>query len=115
MKNFLIILCTILSGNCFAVIIDGEALLISAKTQGTTVYFSCIVTPPVTPAQQATCLALYTTYAATLTALTLPLPMVMSLDPDPYLWSPYDICRYEAGHIVFGDAVIIPYCPTLPI
>ena len=96
--------------NAFAI---NEAMLIAATTQGTAVYATCIATPPVSADQVATCTALYGKYIATLTVLNAPLPLVLSLDPDPYVLSPYDICKYETGHIVFGTQLAIPYCPSL--
>lgn len=98
--------------NAFAGGID-EVELALAATEGTIVYYTCIATPPVSVDQQAVCLALYTKYVATITAINAPYPLVPSIDADPYAWSPYDICRYEVGHIVFGNQVTIPYCPTL--
>ena len=111
-KKLLFALIAIATTNVFAGPID-EAMYVAARTQGTVVYTTCIVTPPVTAAQQATCASLYKTYIVTLTALNIPYPLTMSLDPDPYLWSPYDICKYETGHIVFGDQLLIPYCPSI--
>lgn len=90
-----------------------EALLGATKSAGSKVYWACIVTPPVTEVQKGICAGLYGTYMASLTALNAPLPIVLSIDPDPYVWSPYDICRYETGHIVFGDQGIQPYCPSI--
>ncbi|MDQ5921821.1 MAG: hypothetical protein QG673_1880 [Pseudomonadota bacterium] len=90
-----------------------ETLLLAAKTQGSNVYYACIVTPPVTPQQQAYCSGLYVTYMVNITALNAPYPLVVSLDPDPYAWSPYDICKYEVGHMIFGDEFITPYCPSI--
>lgn len=92
--------------------ITNEALLALAKTQGTNVYHECILTPPVTPQQKAFCSALYAVYKIYITALNTPYPLVIAVEPDPYSWSPYDICRYEVGHMVFGDEGIEPYCPT---
>ena len=90
-----------------------EALILAASSAGNKVYFGCIVTPPVTSAQKAICAGLYTTYNTALRAVNATLPLVPSLDPDPYAWSPYDICRYETGHIVFGNQLSLPYCPTI--
>ena len=93
--------------------IADEALLATTKRAGVKVYWACIVAPPVTEAQKEICSGLYGTYIASLTALNTPLPLVLSIDSDPYEGNPYDICRYETGHIVFGDQDIQPYCPTI--
>ena len=90
-----------------------EMLLEIVKSQGSRVFFTCVVTPPETP--PSICSKLYARYLANLSALNAPNPLVLSIDPDPYSWSPFDICRYETEHIVFGDELIVPYCPTLII
>ena len=102
----------IASGLVYADPVD-EGLLTTAKATGAKVYFACIVTPPVNTAKKAICRGLYNSYMAALTAVNAPLPLVVSVDPDPYAWSPYDICRYETGHVVFGEQLSVPYCPTL--
>ena len=114
MKNFL---CTCLflaisSIECYANTPD-EVLLQAAKSSGITVYHACIETPPVTAEQVAVCTNLYGNYVTALTTVNMPEKLIPSIDPDPYAWSPYDICRYETGHIVFGDQLSLPYCPTV--
>lgn len=109
MKHFILLVC---SGLVLANPI-GEELLIKARQQGTVVYLSCIATPPATDAQRAICADLYAQYMATLVLLNAPLPLKFSEDPDPFSSSIYDICRYETGHMVFGDKTVAPYCPTL--
>ena len=77
-------------------------------------YFRCFVTNLTgEPKVIATCTTLYTTYNATLTTINAPLPIVPSIDPSPYSWSPFDICRYETAHLVFNSVAAEPYyCPT---
>jgi len=111
-KKALLLLGSVAMINAFAGGID-EAMLASAATQGSAVYYNCIVTPPISAEQQAICAALYAKYVATLAVLNAPYPLIPSLDPDPYAWSPYDICRFEAGHIVFGMQLAVPYCPSI--
>ncbi|MBY0379357.1 MAG: hypothetical protein K2P99_03035 [Burkholderiales bacterium] len=91
-----------------------EALLDSAKVTGSIVYASCIATPPVTASQNAYCVGVYATYVAKLQALNAPLPMMLSKERSPYALSPYDICKYEIGNLIFGKQTEIPYCPTIP-
>ena len=102
----------VVAANLYAGPMD-EALLAIAKLNGNTVYATCIATPPVSAAQQATCASLYKTYIASLTAVNSPLPLVISLDPDPYISSHYDICKYETGHMLFDAPLVQPYCPTI--
>jgi hypothetical protein len=90
-----------------------EALLLTAKTKGISVYATCVVSPPVDPTQQAVCVTLYTAYIVSLQALNAPLPLVLSLNPSPYAWSPYDVCRYEPTPLVFNIPVTQPYCPSI--
>lgn len=96
---------------CFA----DEALLDLAKTEGLAIYTTCIVTPPANSEQQAACVSAYSAYLVTLTSLNAPYPLIISTDLSPYRLSPYDICKYEVAHIVFGDTVSVPNCPSIPI
>ena len=90
------------------------AVLASAYAQGVNIYHACIVPPPIEPDAIAYCTTTYAVYVATLTALNAPLPITVSLDPSPYSWSPYDICRYEVAHMVFNSITQYPYyCPTV--
>ena len=110
MKKILILFCAI--GTAFAGAFD-EAVLASARAQGTSIYYACIINPPEDPAQQAACEAAHLTYVFTLRLLNAPYPLVPSTDPDPYSWSLYDICTFEVGHIIFGEQLVLPYCTTL--
>jgi hypothetical protein len=107
-----LVICIMTAATVFADPVD-EALLDSSQAQGTHIYQACIVTPPVTAPQKAICAGLYSTYISSLTTLNLPYPLIPTIDPDPYAWSPYDICRYETGHVVFGNQLTVPYCPTI--
>ncbi len=91
-----------------------EGLLASAKATGTTIYFSCILTPPTSDEQTAYCIAMSAVYKAKSQTLNAPLPLMIGKDPSPYSWSPYDICRFEVGHLIFGKQSEVPYCPTAP-
>lgn len=86
-----------------------EAMLISCQGTGHALYSSCVVVPPVTPEQVAFCTSLLTQYTACSTTLNQPEIMVLSKDPDPYSWSPYDPCRFEVQHHILGDI-----CPNTP-
>lgn len=91
-----------------------KAVLASAYSQGVTIYHTCIVPPPSDPTTAAYCTTIYTTYVVTLGVLNAPFPLIISLDPSPYVWSPYDICRYEVAHMVFNSPATTPYyCPTI--
>lgn len=103
----------VISMHAFAI---DEALFLLAKSEGTTIYFTCIATPPIDPAQQAACATLHTTYEVTLGGLNAPFPLTAPIpNLSPYKWSPYDVCRYETSQMVFGDLGVQPYCPTLPV
>lgn len=91
-----------------------EALVASAYVQGANIYNTCIATPPVDPDLVAYCTSIYTAYVMTLNSVNAPLPILPAVDPSPYAWSPYDICRYEVAHMVFNSVVQSPYyCPTI--
>lgn len=90
-----------------------EALMAVAHSDGITVYTTCIVTPPTDPIKEAACLVLYNKFQASLQAVNAPFPIVPSLTPSPYAWSPYDICRYETSHFVFNITLGFPVCPAL--
>ena len=108
-----LLLTSTLSSHVMATAVD-EAMTALATTQGKAIYDLCIANPPVEPKVIATCTTLYTTYNATLTTINAPLPIVPSIDPSPYSWSPFDICRYETAHLVFNSVAAEPYyCPTL--
>ncbi|MCC2624315.1 MAG: hypothetical protein K0R14_188 [Burkholderiales bacterium] len=102
-----------LLGSIIASPVIDEALLNVARVKGVAVYTACIMTPPSTPAQAAACAALYAIYVASLQAVNAPFPLVVSTTPSPYLWSPYDVCRYEPTHFVFNVLVTQPFCPVL--
>lgn len=111
LKCLLFALCSIpMLGHCDPA---NEALIATAYSQGMVVYDSCILIPPVTKPQKAICAAFYQTYNTALQAVNAPFPLVVSLDPSPYDWSSYDICRYETAHLIFTP-LTFPVCPTLP-
>lgn len=106
------ILFTILLSNC--IFADpNEGLLASTHAVGSMVYASCILTPPVTDVQTSYCVGIYAAYISQSQTLTAPLPMLVSKEPSPYAWSPYDICRFEVGNLIFGKQTEAPYCPTI--
>lgn len=91
-----------------------EALVASAYAQGVNIYNTCIATPPVDPDLVTYCTSIYTVYVVTLSSVNAPLPILPAIDPSPYVWSPYDICRYEVAHMVFNSITQSPYyCPTI--
>ena len=90
-------------------VIANEALLVSCQSVGHILFASCVVVPPADSTQAAICAGLYAKYMACSTALNMPMPMVLSLDPDPYKSSPYTPCRYEVGHVILFDI-----CPNIP-
>lgn len=101
----------LLSGSIFAGGLT-ESVLDGARAVGINIYYSCIVNPPSHPDQQGYCVELYATYVSKEQILNALLPLVPSKDPSPYAWSPYDICRFEVGHLIFGNKLMLPYCPT---
>lgn len=84
-----------------------EALLVSCQVTGHSLYDSCVITPPTNP---ATCTSLLATYMACSKTLNSPYPMLISKDPDPYSWSPFDPCRFEVQKVILWDI-----CPSSPI
>lgn len=101
----LLLLCT----NIFAV---GSAELLPAKSAGELVYYTCIVTPPVTSAQRTLCTGLYTKYISKLQIVAAPSILGLSHENSPYTTSIYDVCKYDASHFVFDDPMNQPYCPV---
>ncbi len=115
-KLFLSILIvpTIVIGNSIDNLKD-VALLIKAKNLGNEVYQLCILTPPISPNQIITCGILYGKYQQAEIEITLPNPVIKSLDPSPYSNSPYDICHNETGHVIFSDYIPSKaYCTIIP-
>ncbi len=113
-KNlYVITIFFILVNSAIASPVIDEVLLNVARVKGTAVYTACILTPPSTLAQAAACVALYAVYIASLQAVNAPFPLVISTTPSPYLWSPYDVCRYEPTHSVFNVGLTQPFCPVL--
>ena len=98
--SLMILLCIVFITYSFGSVAD-EALIQSAKAKGSTVYYSCIVTPPTSDEQYAWCLGVYYTYVASLQVVNAPYPLSPSITPSKYSWSPFDICRYETSHLVF--------------
>lgn len=109
--NKLFLINTLFINLAIANTVVDEAQLIAARNAGNSVYTTCIVTPPITPAQQATCSGLYSAYNNSLAVLNAPFPLVMSTSVSPYTWSPYDICKYEVTHLVFPPEGF-PICPV---
>jgi hypothetical protein len=106
----LITLCAITRSYAISTdVVANEALLISCQSVGHVLFVSCVVVPPADSTQAAICAVLYAKYMACSTALNAPMPMIPSLDPDPYKISPYSPCRYEVGHVILFDI-----CPNLP-
>jgi hypothetical protein len=89
--------------------IANEPLLVSTVALGTNIYNTCIVTPPLDASQQAICAGLYATYLANIQILhidMLGINTVMTPGvPDPYVWSPYDVCRFDMGNLI-----LVPIC-----
>lgn len=113
MKYILLIMLCCTSLNSYSIDPNaafGEAQLATAKSAGSTVYYTCILTPPVTTAQELMCDGLYSTYKSALSALNAPYPILISSSPSIYSWSPYDICRYEGSHFVFPPTGGFPIC-----
>lgn len=111
MKKLILI---ILVQSSFASAVN-EVLLVSAKGAGELVYNSCILNPPVTDAQKESCNSIYSKYVEILQLVNTSSPLLISKTPSAYGWSPYDICRFEVGGLVFSKQNQIPYCQTLPI
>ena len=86
-----------------------EALLINCQAQGHKVFYSCIQIPPTTTEKATYCAGIYSSYLGCSQKLNAPLPMVVSLTGSPFLWSPYDICRFEVASLVLFDL-----CPSIP-
>lgn len=113
MQKFFIIIFILSAVKAFAKLLSDEAFVEMAKQRGTYVYYTCILTPPISSDQEALCFTLYTRYVDSLKLLNSAYPLVVSTDPSPYTISPYDVCKYETGHIVFGNKLVKPYCPSL--
>ncbi len=107
-----LILSLLLVQNVYSTTID-EAAIAVAKSKGSTVYASCIVTPPVTPEQQAWCASVYAVYLSDLQVVNAPYPIAPAVTPSPYSFSQYDICKYETAAFVFNIPVSQPYCPAI--
>ncbi len=112
MFKYILVIFIILAKNAVSTPAN-ETLLSISRVKGTTVYTSCILTPPVTPQQVTLCSSLYAQYISSLQTLNAPLPIIVSTDPSPYVWSPYDVCRFETTHLVFDFVGTQPYCPAL--
>jgi hypothetical protein len=90
-------------------------LLIKLKGLGDIIYQQCILTPP-SPQQAIACGNLYSDYNNYEMEITLPNPVIKSLDESPYASSSYDICRNETGHVIFSENIPgHPYCTIVPI
>lgn len=89
-----------------------EMLLRMSQSEGLIVYNSCILNPPKEANQAAICTGLYTKYINTLTLLNAPKVLVLNPKISPYSSSTYDICRFEAATLIFGDKFNQPYCPN---
>ena len=115
MKNLINILLLLgISVNLVTAIPLDETLVNLAQAQGITIYHSCIDPPPADPNTVAYCNSIYIIYLSELTVINTPFPIVPSLDPSPYSWSPYDICRYEVANMIFNEITQSPYyCPVL--
>jgi hypothetical protein len=85
-----------------------ETLLLTCQASGATLYNQCVIKEPVTPQQITACTALKISYILCLGQLNLPYPLVRSLDPDPYAYSPFTPCEYETGHLVLPEI-----CPSI--
>lgn len=99
----LVIFFILVAMKAFAVI-PNEVALANAKDEAVSIKSSCISMPPVTPAQVNWCnahLAIYINYLAILQA---PFSLTINIGTDgyisPYIWSPYDICKYEPGRLI---------------
>lgn len=91
--------------------IANEPLLATTISLGNEIYVTCILTPPVSASQQAVCAAKYATYLVNIQ--TLHIDMFKGLNtvmlpgaPDPYLWSPYDVCRFDMGNLILFNICI---------
>ena len=86
-----------------------EPLLVTTVALGTDIYNTCIAIPPLTPSQQSVCAGKYTTYLANIQILHIDMLGVNTLMapgiPDPYIWSPYDVCRFDMGNLI-----LVPIC-----
>ena len=113
-KIILALLVSTIATSSGAVVID-EIIMAKTRTQGRLVYTTCIVTPPLTPPQQAYCGSIYASYVSSQQALNAPLPLMLAMDQSPYSWSQYDVCRYEPSQMAFDNPVVQPFCPSVPI
>lgn len=62
---------------------------------------TCLV-PNLQPELQAYCSKEYALYLTNLAALAAPMPLQFNPDGyvSPFIWSPYDICRFEVGRMI---------------
>ena len=86
-----------------------EPLLGTAVSLGTDIYNTCILVPPIDPTQQAVCAGKYVTYLTNIQILHVDMFGVNTVmtpgAPDPYILSPYDVCRFDMGNLI-----LFPIC-----
>ena len=80
-----------------------EALMVSAIAQATILATICVPTP-VDPVTAAACVTDFATYTATVTALSLPCSLDITVNP-VYLVIPFTPCKYTAAGLFY-----FPYC-----
>ena len=89
-----------------AAAVANEPLLVSTVALGTNIYNTCIIVPPLDPSQQYICAGLYTSYLANIQILHIDMlgvnTVMMPGVPDPYIWSPYDVCRFDMGNLILA-------------
>lgn len=77
-----------------------EALLIMCQSFGSNLYNQCVKVPPVDDKQVAVCSGLKAAYNSCLSSLNAPYPLSLSLEPDPYGYTPFTPCEYDIAHLI---------------
>ncbi len=80
-----------------------EIVLALCHTDGVLLYSNCVAVPVTTSEQVTACSALKIKYLAGLAQLTLPNSLTPSIEPDPYMLSPWSPCKFETSHLVIPE------------
>lgn len=107
MKKYFLLLYLASTTSVYGVSTINNVLLLKCQTLGHLIFNSCIVVPPTTIEQTAYCTTIYLSYNSCLQLLNNPLPMIITREPSPFTWSPYDICRFEPANLAMFDL-----CPS---
>ena len=85
---------------CHAVQLLDEVILLSCQGLGTNLFSQCIIVPTLTPQQLTQCSILKVSYILCITELNAPYPLIPSIIPDIYYYSPFTPCTYEISNLI---------------